>query len=136
MVQVPWPPSVAQVWTGAGASSSLPINTGFVSCSLQWGFYTRLRLAAAAPLLVIGFVVPVLALREVVTWGRRWWTGTSRRARASSSSSSATATTVLARLRSGCSRYWSGVLSAVMMLYFLIYPTVVRLTVVLAAVRW
>ena len=60
---VDWPPQVAALWSGAGVSSSLPVNSGFVGCALGWSSLDRFKAAAALPVLVPIVLFPFYAAR-------------------------------------------------------------------------
>ena len=46
---IPWPSFATDMWTTSESSSSLPLGTSFVSCTLQTDFYTRFLIVSLAP---------------------------------------------------------------------------------------
>lgn len=92
---IEWPAAVDSLWSGSGGVG-LPINSGFVACTMQWDFYTRFLVSASAPVWTVVLLLPLVFLVNVIKRCR----GTNRSA-------------------------FSGLPTAVIMLWFLIYPTIV-----------
>lgn len=61
---VPWPSSVAQLWSFSGSASTVPVSASFVTCTLTMSYYVRFWLAAASPAIaaVVLLVMPLYTM--------------------------------------------------------------------------
>lgn len=97
--EVPWPSSVGQMWGLAGAASTVPVTASFVTCTLQLSVWTRFWLAAASPV-VAALVLLAMPIYYVVS--------------------------ALRVRREDRSPHWGRYRTAVLVVAYLLYPTVSR----------
>lgn len=58
---IPWPESIATLWSSSESTSSVPMSSGFANCALHLGFYGLNTFTMALPLLaaLVLLVVPI-----------------------------------------------------------------------------
>ena len=108
---IPWPSALAGIWSGAGAGSSMPVDSRFMSCTVGLAFYSRLLLAALSPLILVVIIVAVVAaVGQVVRLPPQASDGGQ----------------LVPRQRDPKRLVRKAAPTAVMMMWFVAYPTVIR----------
>ena len=72
--QIPWPAFVSGMWSASDSAVTLPLGSGFASCSLDVDAYATFRAVALSPVLAAVALLIIPAVSACRRRGRPHWT--------------------------------------------------------------